>query len=61
FGGGDKMCLGYGFALHEMKIILATILIRYKLSLENPVKPKARIQGLALIPRPGIRLALSER
>ena len=61
FGGGDKRCLGYGFALHEIKIILATILTKYRLELTAPVSPKPRIQGLALVPRPDIRLMLSPR
>ncbi len=61
FGGGEKKCLGYGFAIHEMKIVLGTILTRYRISLAASVTPKARIQGLALIPRPDIQLALSPR
>ena len=61
FGGGDKKCLGYGFAIHEMKIVLATVLTRFRIALAEPVSPKARIQGLALTPRPDIRLTLSPR
>lgn len=61
FGGGEKKCLGYGFALHEIKIVLATILAHYRVSLKDPVSPKARIQGLALVPKPEIRLMLSQR
>jgi cytochrome P450 len=61
FGGGDKKCLGYGFALHEIKIVLANILARYRITLKNPVSPKAQIQGLALVPKPDILLTLSPR
>ena len=61
FGGGEKMCLGYGFALHEMKIVLATILTRFRIELAKPVSPKARIQGLALMPKPDIHLHLTTR
>ena len=61
FGGGDKMCLGYGFAIHEMKIILSRILTRYHIELATEVKPKTKIQGLALTPSPEIRLNLVSR
>ncbi|MBW8636169.1 cytochrome P450 [Hoeflea sp. WL0058] len=61
FGGGEKKCLGYGFALHEIKIVIATILTRFRIALTSPVYPKPRIQGLALMPKPEIRLTLSPR
>lgn len=34
FGGGSRQCLGQVFAVYEMKLILATILLNYKLKLE---------------------------
>ncbi|PAX53497.1 cytochrome P450 [Brunnivagina elsteri] len=33
FGGGDHRCIGLAFAMYEMKIVLATVLSKYQLSL----------------------------
>ncbi|BDA74858.1 cytochrome P450 [Rivularia sp. IAM M-261] len=58
FGGGSRRCIGSAFAMHEMKIVLATVLSKYKLSLQNkrPVIPARRgltvatPQGMKMIP-----------
>jgi cytochrome P450 family 110 len=44
FGGGDRRCIGLAFAMYEMKIVLATVLSKYQLSLvdKSPVKPVRR-------------------
>ncbi|NJL60538.1 MAG: cytochrome P450 [Methylacidiphilales bacterium] len=44
FGGGDRRCIGLAFAMYEMKIVLATVLSKYQLSLvdKRPVKPVRR-------------------
>lgn len=48
FGGGNRRCIGMAFAQYEMKLVLATILSRYQVSLVNhrPVRPVRR--GLTL-------------
>jgi cytochrome P450 len=48
FGGGNRRCIGMAFAMYEMKIVLATIISRYKVSLvdKRPVRPVRR--GLTL-------------
>ncbi|AKG24605.1 cytochrome P450 [Calothrix sp. 336/3] len=61
FGGGNRRCLGMAFASLEMKIVLATILSRYKLTLQEsqPLKPVRR--GLTFTPAGGVHLALQEK
>lgn len=61
FGGGDKKCIGYGFALHEMKIILANLLRRFCIRLVKPCEPRAAIQGMALGPHKAINIKLVPR
>lgn len=58
FGGGSRQCLGQVFALFEMKLILATILLNYKFKLEElaPVTPARR--GFLLGPQGGVKMSL---
>jgi cytochrome P450 family 110 len=56
FGGGNRRCLGYAFALFEMKIVLATILSQVKLELldRRPLKPIRR--GITFTPDGGVKM-----
>ena len=56
FGGGNCRCLGMAFAQYEMKLVLATILSRFQLSLisKHPVRPVRR--GLTLAPPGGMQM-----
>ncbi len=56
FGGGSRRCIGSAFAMHEMKIVLATVLSKYQLSLLNkrPVKPARR--GLTVATPAGMKM-----
>ncbi|MBD2436920.1 cytochrome P450 [Nostoc sp. FACHB-110] len=58
FGGGSRQCLGQVFALFEMKLILATILLNYRLKLAEkaPVNPARR--GFLLGPKGGVKMSL---
>lgn len=58
FGGGSRQCLGQVFALFEMKLILATILLNYQLKLaeEAPVTPARR--GFLLAPQGGVKMSV---
>lgn len=58
FGGGNRRCLGYAFALFEMKLVLANILSKVELKLldKHPVKPSRR--GIAFTPSGGVKMAL---
>lgn len=59
FGAGSRQCLGQVFALFEMKLILATILLNYQLKLEEkaPVVPARR--GFLLGPKGGVKMSLA--
>jgi cytochrome P450 len=58
FGGGNRRCLGYALAMLEMKLVIATILNNYELSLANnrPVTPKRR--GLTVATSNGVPLVM---
>ncbi|BAY76650.1 cytochrome P450 [Nostoc linckia NIES-25] len=65
FGGGNRRCIGMAFAQYEMKIVLATILSEFQVSLVNkrPVRPVRRgltiaaPAGMRMIPSPQVKLA----
>lgn len=56
FGGSNRRCIGMAFAMFEMKLVLATILLKKELALaENrPVFPVRR--GVTMTPAGGVRL-----
>ncbi|MEM6752327.1 MAG: cytochrome P450 [Cyanobacteria bacterium P01_C01_bin.38] len=56
FGGGNRRCIGLAFAMHEMKLILATILSRYEVARidKRAVKPVRR--GLTLATPAGMKM-----
>lgn len=60
FGGGPRMCVGADFAILESKLVLATILGRYRLDLVpgHGVEPEGTI---TLYPRDGIDMELVRR
>jgi len=45
FGGGPRVCIGLSFALAEAQIVLACLLMRYKIGLtkSEPVLPVGRV------------------
>jgi cytochrome P450 family 110 len=60
FGGGVRRCLGMAFALFEMKTVIATVLSRARLRIENPDARVAR-RGFFLTPEGGPRVTLEDR
>ena len=53
FGGGNRTCLGAGFALYQMKITLATLLARLRLSRPRSAHSAVVRQGVSLAPKDG--------
>jgi len=61
FGGGARRCLGASFAVHEMKIVLGTIVANHRFSLarSEPITP--RIAGITMGPSRPIELVYEGR
>jgi len=61
FGGGNRRCIGMAFAQFEMKIVLATVLTRWQLTLADnkPMQPARR--GALIAPTNGFRMVVSGR
>jgi cytochrome P450 len=57
FGGGQRLCIGAGFAMTEAQLILATVAQRYRLHLVpgHPVEPEPLI---TLRPSRGLPMTL---
>jgi cytochrome P450 len=60
FGGGIRRCIGMAFALYEMKIVVAEIIRRTRLSLADPHIRVVR-RTITLAPSGGTRVVLRER
>ncbi|MEH2121091.1 cytochrome P450 [Nostoc sp.] len=58
FGGGARVCIGATFALFEMKLILATILSRYQLSLVDKRPERPKFGGLLCYPASGVKMVM---
>lgn len=61
FGGGNRSCIGMTFAQFEIKLVLATILSRLRLSLVNhrPVRPVPR--GVTLTTPLSLRMVATKK
>lgn len=58
FGGGDRRCLGMAFAMHQIKVVIATLLQRFRLRLEKPRASKAVLRGLFYAPKGGTKVII---
>lgn len=56
FGGGHRRCLGYAFALFEMKLVLATILSQVELELLDNRSLKPSRRGFTFTPSGGVKM-----
>ncbi|MFI6230395.1 cytochrome P450 [Micromonospora echinospora] len=60
FGGGERMCVGAGFAEMEAKLILATLAQRFRFTLE-PDQKVALKPLVTLAPKHGMRMRVAAR
>lgn len=61
FGGGVRRCIGMAFALYEMKIVLATILLRTRYRLSEPRPLEVVRRSLTLAPEGGTEIVVMEK
>ncbi|WGF87508.1 cytochrome P450 [Marinivivus vitaminiproducens] len=58
FGGGERMCPGSHLSTFEMKVVLATLLTRYRYTLLDRGPLKVKRMGGMMTPSTGVRLRL---
>ncbi len=56
FGGGNRRCLGAGFAMVEMRVVLREILCRVELSTTTATDERQRLKHVILVPHRGARI-----
>ncbi len=59
FGGGRRRCLGAGFALLEMKLVIAAVLAAHDPRPASPGREHARRRNITITPEAGSRVVLS--
>jgi cytochrome P450 family 110 len=59
FGGGVRRCLGEALAIFEMKLVIATILSNYQLSLIDSQPEIPRRRGVTLAPARGVKMVVT--
>lgn len=58
FGGGARICIGFAFALFQMKVMLATLLTRADLRLVGQPSLRYGRKGIVVVPANGTELVL---
>ena len=58
FGGGNRRCLGAGFAMVEMRVVLREILRRVELSTSTAAGERQRLKHVILVPHRGARISV---
>ena len=61
FGGGRRRCIGMAFAMYEMKIALAQLILRCDLELEPGYRGRIRRRSITLTPEDGVLLTMKHR
>src|SRR5262245_27822261 len=61
FGGGARRCIGAAFGLYEMKVVLGTLLARYRFTLARAERERPIMRNLAMGPKGKVRVRVSPR
>lgn len=61
FGGGARRCIGLGLALHEMKIVLGTLLRTFELTLVEPNRVQPVRRSVTIAPSGGPLMRVESR
>jgi cytochrome P450 family 110 len=61
FGGADRRCIGGAFAMFEMKLVLATILRKYDLTIAQKTPIAAVRRGVNISPQGGVKMTVKKR
>lgn len=56
FGGGTRRCIGMAFALFEMKLVLATLIQRFRLQLVGDHPPSPTRRGVTIAPGRSLKM-----
>jgi cytochrome P450 len=60
FGGGIRRCLGMAFAMYELKMVLATVLLEADLALAEPGEPDVVRRSITFAPKGGVPVLLKK-
>lgn len=61
FGGGTRRCVGGGFAIAEMDIVLRTVLQNFRIRTDTAADEKSYFRGIAHTPKRGGRVVVNRR
>ena len=61
FGGGARRCIGEALAQFEMKLVLATMLSHYRLTLCDRIPEYPQRRGVTFAPGRGVQMVLQEK
>jgi cytochrome P450 len=61
FGGGNRRCIGMAFALHEMKMVVATVLARTTMKLAPGAGVAIKRRAITLTPPEGLPVIVTDR
>ena len=61
FGGGNRRCLGAGFAMVEMRVVLREVLRRVELQTTTASGERAKIKHVIMTPHRGARITVSAK
>ena len=58
FGGGVRRCIGMAFAMHELKVVTATVLARRSVRLRRRARPRTVLRGITHAPAGGTQVVM---